>query len=57
MVPNARIATYAYESNWLKAGVETTLQRCGEQLLNVLQQNRSSEMVCEFVPDPAIEHR
>ena len=40
--PNARIATYSYESDWRK-DVKTSLRKCGEQLLNVLYQNRSGE--------------
>lgn len=46
-IPNARIATYSYESDWRKADVKTSLRKCGEQLLNVLHQNRSSGKVSE----------
>lgn len=46
-IPHARIATYSYESDWRKAEVKTSLRKCGEQLLNVLHQNRSSEKVGE----------
>ena len=45
LIPNARIATYSYESDWRKASVKTSLRQCGEQLLNILHQNRSSETV------------
>lgn len=45
LVPHARIATYSYESDWRKAGVKTSLRQCGEQLLNVLLQNRSTDDV------------
>ncbi|KAL9066656.1 MAG: hypothetical protein Q9161_007415 [Pseudevernia consocians] len=43
LVPNARIATYSYTSDWRKADVKTSLRKCGEQLLNVLFQNRSTK--------------
>ena len=43
-LPNARIATYSYESDWRK-DVKTNLRECGQQLLNVLYQHRSSETV------------
>ena len=43
-VPNARIATYSYKSDW-RQDVKTNLRKCGEQLLNVLYQRRSSEKV------------
>lgn len=46
-IPHARIATYSYESDWRKAEVKTSLRKCGEQLLNVLRQNPSSEKVGE----------
>ncbi|MCJ1242271.1 hypothetical protein MMC14_010278, partial [Varicellaria rhodocarpa] len=42
-IPNARIATYSYESDWRKRDIKTSLRQCGEQLLNVLHQNRLSE--------------
>lgn len=45
VIPHARIATYSYESDWRRAEVKTSLRKCGEQLLNVLHQNRSSETV------------
>ena len=44
-VPQARIATYSYESDWRSLNVKTSLRQCGEQLLNVLLQNRSTEEV------------
>lgn len=44
-VPNARISTYSYESDWRKADVKTSLRKCGEQLLNVLYQTRFNEKV------------
>lgn len=43
-LPNARIATYSYESDW-RQDVKTNLRKCGEQLLNVLYQHRSNEKV------------
>lgn len=43
LIPNARIATYSYESDWRKTNVKTSLRQCEEQLLNVLHQNRSDE--------------
>lgn len=51
LIPNARIATYSYKSDWRKADVKTCLRKCGEQLLNVLHQNRPTEMVGEIVSD------
>ncbi|MCJ1467928.1 hypothetical protein MMC07_006553 [Pseudocyphellaria aurata] len=48
-IPHARIATYSYESDWRRANVKTSLRKCGEQLLNVLHQNRSSEKVSRAV--------
>ena len=50
LIPNARIMTYSYESDWRKAAVKTSLRKCGEQLLNLLLQNRSSEKVGETIP-------
>ena len=43
-LPSARIATYSYASDW-RQDVKTNLRKCGEQLLNVLYQSRSSEKV------------
>ncbi len=51
LIPNARIMTYSYESDWRRADVKTSLRKCGEQLLNVVLQNRSSEKVGRIVPD------
>ena len=51
LIPNARIMTYSYESDWRRADVKTSLRKCGEQLLNVLLQNRSSEKVGRIVSD------
>ena len=42
--PNARIATYSYESGW-KRGEETNLRRCGDQLLEILLQHRQDPQV------------
>lgn len=47
-LPNARIATYSYKSDW-RQDVTTNLRKCGEQLLNVLYQNRLSEKVSDFL--------
>ncbi len=44
LLPSARIATYSYKSDW-RQDVKTNLRKCGEQLLNVLYQSRSSEKV------------
>ena len=43
-LPSARIASYSYKSDW-RQDVKTNLRKCGEQLLNVLYQYRSSEKV------------
>ena len=43
-LPNARIATYSYESDW-RQDAKTNLRVCGEQLLDVLYQYRTSETV------------
>ena len=45
VVPTARVATYSYESDWRNEDIKTSLRKCGEQLLNVLLQNRSAEKV------------
>ena len=44
LIPHARIATYSYESDWRKADIKTSLRKCGEQLLNVLQQHRTEKV-------------
>ena len=49
LIPNARIMTYSYESDWRRADAETSLRQCGEQLLNVLLQKRSSEKASRIV--------
>ncbi len=50
-LPNARIATYSYESDW-RQNVKTNLRKCGQQLLNVLYQHRSNEKVSIYcLPD------
>ena len=45
--PSARIAIYAYPSEWLKfgKGTKTTLRDCGEQLLNVIKLEREAKGV------------
>ena len=40
----ARIATYSYMSDWRSSGFKTDIRECGEQLLNVLHQQRSNEV-------------
>ena len=47
-LPNARIATYSYKSDW-RQDVKTNLRKCGEQLLNILYQHRSSEKVSPLI--------
>ena len=49
-LPNARIATYSYKSDW-RQDVKTNLRKCGEQFLNVLYQHRSSEKVNSILLD------
>ena len=49
-LPNARIATYSYKSDW-RQDVKTNLRECGGQLLNVLYQHRSSEKVNNVLLD------
>ncbi len=44
LVPNARIASYSYKSDW-QQDVKTNLRTCGEQFLNVLHQNRFGDVV------------
>ncbi len=48
LIPDARIATYSYESDWRKADLNSSIRKYGEQLLNVLHQNRSTEKVGEI---------
>ena len=45
LIPDARIATYSYESDWRNADLNTSIRKFGEQLLNVLHQSRSTEKV------------
>ena len=40
----ARIATYSYLSDWRSSQFKTTIRECGEQLLNILSQQRSHEV-------------
>ena len=47
-LPSARIATYSYKSDW-RQDVKTNLRKCGQQLLNVLYQYRSSEKVSTVI--------
>ncbi len=56
-VPNARIATFSYPSDWFtyKKGVKTNLRSLGEQLLNVLERHRQKWGVC-FIKDSLIGH-
>ncbi len=51
-VPNARIATFSYLSDWFtyKKGVKTKLRSLGNQLLNVLERDRQKWGVC-FIED------
>ena len=49
LIPNVRISTYSYESDWRKADVKTNIRKCGEQLLNVLYQTRRTEKVGRIV--------
>ncbi len=46
-VPNARIATFSYPSDWFtyKKGVKTSLRALGEQLLHSLELNRQQTTV------------
>ena len=44
LIPNARISSYSYESDW-RQDIKTNLRMCGEQFLNVLHQNRVGNMV------------
>lgn len=49
LIPNTRIMTYSYESDWRRADIKTSLRQCGEQFLNVLLQIRLSEKVRRVV--------
>lgn len=44
-LPFCRIATYSYRSNWLSRRFSTDLRKCGEQLLNILDQHRRASKV------------
>ena len=37
---DARIATYAYKSDWRDRHIKTSLRECAEQFLNILKQHR-----------------
>lgn len=50
-VPNARIASYSYKSDWRKY-VKTNLRKCAEQFLNVLHQNRLGDQVGAVAVNP-----
>lgn len=49
-VPNARIATFSYYSNWYtyKKGAKTSIRELGEQLLTVLHGDRQKVQVRDF---------
>lgn len=47
IVPNARIGSYSYQSDW-RQDVKTNLRECGEQFLNVLDQSRVGIVVGRF---------
>ena len=47
LIPNARIASYSYKSDWRK-DIKTNLRMCGEQFLNILHQNRVGDLVGRF---------
>jgi len=44
-LPFCRIATYSYLSKWHSRKFSTDLRKCGEQLLNVLDQHRRTSKV------------
>ena len=46
-VPNARIASYSYKSDW-RQDVKTNLRKCGEQFLNVLHKTGSAMRLVEL---------
>ena len=50
-VPNARIATFSYLSDWYtyKKGVQTSIRELGEQLLMALHHNRQSTKVRDSI--------
>ena len=49
-VPNARIATFSYLSDWYtyKNGIKTSIRELGEQLLTALHHDRHSTKVRDF---------
>lgn len=49
-VPNARIATFSYRSDWYtyKKGYKTSIRELGEQLLTALHHDRHSTEVRDF---------
>ena len=49
-VPNARIATFSYLSDWYtyRKGIKTSIRELGEQLLMALHHDRHSTMVRDF---------
>ena len=47
LIPNARISSYSYESDW-RQDIKTNLRMCGEQFLNVIHQDRVGNMVGRF---------
>lgn len=44
-VPDARVATYSYRSDWRDPTVKTSLRQCAERFLNTLKQSRQHENV------------
>ena len=50
-IPEARIATYSYPSEWFRprSSVRTSLRECGEQFLNVLKLNRQAADVRRLI--------
>lgn len=50
-VPNARIATFSYLSDWYtyKKGVQTSIRELGEQLLMALHHDRQSTKVRDSI--------
>lgn len=50
LIPNARIVSYSYESDW-RQDVKTNLCKCREQFLNVLYQDKVSNIVGRVARD------
>lgn len=44
-LPNSRIGTYSYPSDWTSRGFKASLRECGEQFLNVLHQHKQGHIV------------